>query len=190
MIREIGVEIGAKLAAQGCTFKVYDRDLTDTTAPIKERVVIERDYEAGESFAAPPSQKLNPTMPLARNMAAKIRIYAKSPKANALQWEHERHLDAMLDQVLVALNDVIVARKNSYQIGRGKFFLLADAKSSEQIAGAVYELPFTVSRGIYRTTWKGEATPEVEITEGMIRSRTNVSLANGPDVDPDTSCGG
>lgn len=188
MIHEIGVEIGAALAEQGCPIKVVDGpESTTPTTGARERIVIEHDEDAGDTFTNVKSQHRNPKMRAIRNIGAKITIYAQAVNANAVHWEHRRRCEHILDLVYVALNLVLMTRQNGYRITKARFIQPADLKPSEQIAGAVYEITLTIERGVYEQTWKGEKQPEGTLSG--IGSTTSVNLP-GSATQPEIGCGG
>lgn len=191
MIHEIGIELGAALALKGFPLKgfpvVDGPEPTKTTTGARERIVIEHD-DGGDSFRAVRGEHKNPNLRTIRNIGVKITIYAQATNAGATHWEHRRRAEHVLDLVLVALDKVIYARKNGYTLTKGRFVQPDDLAASEVIAGAVYELTFTVERGVAEQTWKGEKRPEGSPTG--FKNTTNVSLYNGPGDPPEVGCGG
>jgi hypothetical protein len=162
MIHEIGVELAAALAAQGCPLKVIDGpEPTDTTTFGRERIVIEHDD--GDTFAAPQTQGRNPRIRFVRNIAVQIKIYAQVASTGATHWEHRRRAEHILDLVLVALEKVILARKNLFALTGGGFFLPPDLEASEIIGGAAYKLTFWVNRAVMVQTWAGDPRPQVAL---------------------------
>lgn len=188
MIHEIGVELMAQLKAQGCPFPVVDGpERTDPSTWSNERIVIVRD-EGGDSFGPPPSQHVNPKMRMVRTIGVKATIYAQSPDPNATYFEHARRAEHALDLVLCALGYVAAIRKNVFTPTGGKFVQPDDLKTSEAPAGAVYELSFKFSRGVFDVTWTGAAQPTAVLTTGHITSTTKASMTNGPTLD-EVGCG-
>jgi len=178
VIHEIGVELGAALVAQGCPLKVVDgSEPTKTSTYARERIVIEHDD--GDGFGPVRSQHRNPKLRMVRTVAAKVTIFAQSPAPGAQEWEHIRRAEHILDLVLVALEKVVVARKNAWSVKGGKFVLPDDLKASDTIGGAVYELTFTVERGVYEQKWNGTIREQVSGLT-IIASNDLITLANGP----------
>lgn len=186
MIHEIGVELGVALAAEGCPLKVVDGpEPTKTTTYARERIVIEHDD--GDSFGPVRSQRPNPKHRMNRNVAAKVTIYAQSAAPGALDWEHRRRAEHALDLVLVALEKVIVARKNGWTLKGGGFVQPEDLQKSECAGGVAYELKFTVERGVYEQKWNGDIRPQV--TGVTITGTDRITTKNGPsDQVPETAC--
>lgn len=184
MIHEIGVELQAELAAKGVPFRVVDGpEDTQTTTWGRERIVIERDEDRGDSFGPVKSQRANPKHRFTREIGAKITIYTQSTRSGAQGFEHFRRADHALDLVLVALDKVVRTRRNTLTISGGRFLRPADLENSERRGGAVYELTFTVDRAVYEQKWDGSIAGEWTVTPGSIANTTKVSALGGPDDD-------
>lgn len=186
MLHEIGIELGAALAAQGCPFKVFDGpERTQTTTFARDRIVIEHDD--GDAFTAVRGQRANPKHRMTRNVAAKITIYAQVKAAGSLDWEHRRRAEHVLDLVLVGLEKVILARKNGLSVKSGRFFVAEDLKKSESIGGAAYELKFTVERGVFEQ--KFDATIRPQVSGVAITGTDRITTTNGPEgQSSETAC--
>lgn len=180
MIHEIGIELQAHLRARGCPFAVVDRESMKTSSWARERVVIEHD-EDGDSFSNVVSQHKNPKHRMTRRIGAKLTIYAQSSKSGALEFEHRRRAEHVLDLVLGAMVEVAVARKNAWAPTRGRFVQPVDLEDSEKFGGVVYELAFTFDRAVHEQTWAGDIQPEMTLGANGIRSTTRVSLAGADD---------
>lgn len=193
MIHEICTELQLALLAKGCRFPVLDREPTTTTTFGRERIVVEHD-DGGDSFGPVLGQHKNPKQRMTRKVGAKATIYAQSPTAGALEFEHRRRAEHVLDLVLVCLDDVIRIRKNAWTPSGGKFVVPDDLAKSDAYAGAVYELKFSVDRAVNVQTWAGAARPEYALADGVFKGATKVSLKGGVDDDgdpstPETACG-
>lgn len=193
MLHEIGVELGAALAAKGCPLKVVDGpEATGSTTFARERIVIEHDD--GDAFRGALSQRNTPRYHYVRDIAGKLTIYAQSPAAGATHWEHRRRAEHVLDLVLVALDLVAANRKNQWKPKSGRFLLPADLAASETAGGVAYELTFTYERGVFEQKWSGAVAPTTAVggDDGLtIGSTTKVSLAHGSGDPPEeTGCGG
>jgi hypothetical protein len=183
MIHEIGKELAAELVTLGWNIPVVDGpEPTDAATNTRERIVIERDRDSKDSYTFNRSGWRNPqTAGAIRNTATKITVYSKSPAANATEWEHERRLETILDQLIFALVNVIAIRKQDFTISGGKFVEPKDLAGSPQIAGAVYELTLTIARGVFR-----RVRDEYEIVDGTI---VNTDQITGPaNPTPVTAC--
>lgn len=186
MLHEIVVELNADLSASGCPIRVIDGyEPTRTTTYARERIVIEHDD--GDTFSATRSQHRNPSIRMIRNVSARATIYAQSAAPNALDWEHYRRAEHVLDMFLVALERVLLSRKNAWSIRSGSFARPDDLRRSETPGGAVYALTFSYERGIYEQRWNGSVAQE--ISGVPILSTDQITTANGPPSQiPETGC--
>lgn len=201
MIHEIGKELSAALLARGAPFKAVDPERTEPTGTARERVVIE-EVDGGDTFGPSVSQHVNPKCAMTCRISVRLRIFAQDTRAGATAPDHQRRARAVLDQVLVALANIMRARKApSWLPDRGGFAPIEDAAGTllGSRAGALYELFFTVPRAVLDLPWTGTGelgAPAAEVAFGgddgvTIGSTTGVLLANGPDgATADTACGG
>jgi hypothetical protein len=192
MLREIARELETALKAKACPLPVYfGPESTKTSTWARERIVLEHDTGAADSFGPARSQTKNPKHRMTRNCAAKVTIFAQAPAPGAQPFEHFRRAEHALDLVLVQLEAVILARKNAWTIKSGRFVQPDDLVKSEKAAGAVYELAFTVERAVVDRTWAGDKRPEATVgTDGVsIVSGDEIKTTNGPaDQAAETAC--
>lgn len=166
MLYEISKEVDARLKVKKVPLRVaFGPERTKSTA-LNERIVIEHDE--GDTFEAlmlvqPNLGKPSPSAAFKRWQAAIARIYARSPNAGAIQADHYRRAEAVLDRLLLALDYVVRVRKNAMRLVGGRFILPEDLSSSETWPGALYELRFAIDRGVIDTDWNGESAETVEI---------------------------
>lgn len=193
MVHDIGRALEAKLVSRKCPFKVIDGpEDTATTTWGRERIVIERDLDAGDGFAPTRSQRPNPAHRMVRLIPMKLTIYAKEPKLGATRFEHEGRADHVADLVLIALGDITGDQSpifNMWSQQSGRFVTPEDLAESERSAGAVYELRVTVERAVKEQDFKGAVAPEATVGPGgvVINSQTNVSTPAGGGSQ--TACG-
>jgi hypothetical protein len=195
MIHEVAKEIGVLLKARGCPIPVVDGpEQTTPTGYARERIVVEHDEDAGDGFSPVKGSFVNPVPRAIRDIGVKVTIYTQHPELGAMPFEHRRRAEHALDMFIVALFEVAAVRRNAFNLTGGKFVQPIDLKTSEKIGGAVYELKFTIDRGIRQLTWQGEKRPEATLdpeTGVKAKSKTNVALANGAEDAPvETGCGG
>lgn len=175
-MHEIALELTTELRAVGCPLQVVEGPEPSETATWgRERIVLE--HATGDRFTAPLSQRTTPKYRFVRLVAAKLKIYAQTPRGGALAWEHRRRAEHVLDLVLVALEKVILARHNNFVVGSGGFFDPPDMQGTATRAGAAYELAFTVDRAVVPQTWDGELE-ETAGGLGGLNSTTRVFLAD------------
>jgi len=165
VIHAIGVSLRTRLAARGVPFEVVDGPEPAKNASTfgRERIVLERD--TSDSFRAGRGTKQNPARGAwFREVGCVARIFARSPRAGAMSFEHFERTEHVLDHVIVALDEVVRGdRKEVLTLTGGGFVELEDMSASDRVSGAVYELRFVVERGVYAETWAGEARPEATI---------------------------
>ncbi len=174
MIHEIGMELQAKLAAQGCAFKVLDRE---ATKPTQWRNVIVID-ETGDTYGPVRSPGGNPRRFFTGNVGAKLTVYAQSTKSGAAEYEHRRAARRVVDLALVALRTIRAERKTGLTIGAGAFVPIDDLEKSERPGGVAYELAFTVERGIFDTTFAGAAFEEADLAIVEMSGTPTLTFAN------------
>ena len=193
MLHEIGVQLEAALSELGCPFRVIDGDDDEnahrTTTYGRERIVFEHDDSAGDSFTLPVVQRQHPSHSFVRVVGAKITIYAQSAKSGAKPFEHRRRAEHVLDLVLSSLSDVVAKRKNRILFNGGAFIRPDDLARTETGGGAVYELKFTIDRGVVKQSWAYETAPTLTLGTGLIRNRTEV-FGTDPDAEAEAACGG
>lgn len=204
MIRELAREVTAILRGQGVPIEVVvDEPVgANQTTFARERAVLEHAEGAGaDRFNPVRSQRSRDLHYYTREVGYTLTIYAKSPKAGALLWEHQRRANDFLDQLLIAFTDVAALRKNEFSPVGGGFVPSDDLELSERPGGVRYVLAFTFTRAVIPRTWKGELAPTATFGDGSspsdvtIGSVTRVSYAeantdtSAPPVGADTNCG-
>lgn len=193
MIHEIGVELKAALAANGCPIAVVDGPEygSSVLSPV-ERVVIWRRVRAAEPVVGPKGAGRNPAHVFDRHLAAMIRIYARDARSGAAHWEHLRRMDLVYDKVLFALQKVLRTRKNAgFRVGDGEVVDLEDAKGTPVTTFAVYEFPFTVPRATDASTYAGAAATEVDLgpTGAVLTNVVRISEQGDSTPDQQPACG-
>lgn len=194
MMHSITLEVGAELRARGVPFAVvYGPERMGTTVTSAPRIVIERDRKAGDGVGPARSVHTNPHMRAVRAIGCVARIFGKSNAAGAGVQDHEAIADQLVDKVLVALDKVVRSNQTLWRPVSGKFLTAEDlaARGLTTWPGVVYELQFTVDRGVFDTDFAGEAAPETSLggVDGVtVKSKTKVTV-NGIGT-PETACGG
>lgn len=202
MLYEISKEVSTELAAQGCPVPVVygpERQGATGVAITTSRIVFERDRSGGDSSGPGRGRTVNPKMLYTRNVGAVCRVFAQSTESGARVQDHERLADLVWDKVEVALYKVIAKRKDAWRVASSKLLSAEELamRGLEVWPGVVYEVRFTVSRGVYDTTWTEAAKPEASVsaagssgTPGVtIESADEIKLTNGPVGAPaETAC--
>lgn len=191
MIHEITVSVAAELKKRGVPYAVvYGPERQGTVLQSPTRIVIERDRQAGDGLGPARSVHTNARMHGVRAVGCVARIFAKANVAGAGVQNHEALADLLVDKVFVALDKVIRSNQTLWKTVSGKF-LSGDELAARELTtwpGVVYELRFTVDRGVFDTDFAGEAAPQTNVGDVAIASRTTVKV-NGVG-DPETACGG
>jgi hypothetical protein len=193
MLYAIARELDAALQAKNVPVRVFfgpERDSVGT----RERIVIDYRGPASDIISPPRSLHNNPRMSWVRLTGATLRIYAQSALTGPLWHDHAERAEKILDHVLAELEVITKTRKTMIAFGAGGFIPDEDAPT-EIPSGAIYELTFTVDRGVFRTNWEGEAAATVKIgppPDVPIVSTTKVSdeppPAGTPPADAETAC--
>lgn len=192
MIKGIAIRVQDELKAKGVPFGlVYGPERQASTPSSPSRIVIERDRKAGDGFGPARSVHTNPRMRAVRAIGCVARIFAKSNKAGADVGDHEGVCDAVVDKVTIALDKVIRSDQTLWTIVSGKLLNQEElaARDLTTWPGVVYELAFTIDRGVFDTDYAGEAASEAEIGDGVTVHSTTKVKVNGVGG-PETACGG
>ena len=179
MIHEVGRELEVLLAAQGCPFKVYDKEATKPTSWARNRIVIERGDE--DKVGPPRFQSRVPKVHFVRQIPATITVFAQSAVTGAQLFEHRRLADNVVDMVLIALRKIAGTRKNGLAIASSKRVPIDDLEKSEVAGGFAHQIAFTIERAVSERTWAGDLQEQFEVPTGGIRSVTEVSYSGSDD---------
>lgn len=141
---------------------VYGPESLGQSTLVQSHIVIERDRAAGDVWNAAHAPMRNPRQIFSRSIGAVCRIFARSSLAGARNQDHERVADMLADQVMIALREIIIARKTLWQVTSSKL-LTRDEMAERDLqtwAGVVYEIRFSADRGVLDTDYAGEAAEE------------------------------
>lgn len=176
MLYEIAKEIAEELKAKGVPHPVIYGPERGTGSVAETRVVIERDRYGNDEIGSPTARPANPRMVGVRWLACMATIYAQSTIPGPGVQDHERVADQLVDKLTIALHKVIRVRKNQYRITRSKFLNAEELEvlQIENWPGVVYQIDFAIDRGVFDTTWAGEAKAERKLggTGGVSMSTT------------------
>lgn len=165
MLYSISKLLDLALAAKKFPLHVhFGPEATESLNGARERIVMWQPLdEKKEQFPATRSARYNPKMPMRREQAGRIRIYAKSPLPGAKWGDHVERCEKILDGVLAELDAIIRGGRNEWSLTSGGFISLVDEKGSPVFSSAVYELEFTVDRAVNSVNWNGDGADEVTI---------------------------
>lgn len=185
MIYEIAKEIATILAGNHVPYSVVYGPERAPLGLASPRFVIERDRSSAESIVGPRSRARNPVEIVVRQIPCVCRVFAKSTLGGAKGNEHEREADQMVDKAIVAIHRVLRVRNSQYQLPSAQL-MSADAlkyAGLEQWPGVVYEIKFSVERGVFDTTWTNAAKAEATVGgEGGITFGTTTTASGAGDT--------
>jgi len=171
---------------------VYGPTPTDIENYPDSLIVIERDRNASDTIRSVQGVQRNARKLRVRDLAAQIRIYARSTVPSAHIGNHERECEKIVDAVIVALAEWGAAARATGSNGivptEAKYLSAADREEVEIWPGVVYSLKFEVPRSVQKRTYAGAAQPEGG--PAHFRSQTRVTETTSPDADPEVGCGG
>jgi hypothetical protein len=189
MLYSIARELEAALKAKHVPFPIVFGPERSEAVATNNRIVFEHGGPGADSYTPPLATHRNPKMHFNCMQGVRLRIFARSPMSNAGHHDHTGLADQVRDAVLCELDVIVRTRKNTWTQGPGGYVPLEDAGASSGFGGVIYELTFSIDRGIERRTWEGaKERDEVEIgTDVTITSTTKVSdepgAAGTPPVD-------
>lgn len=183
MIHAIGEQLATALQTAGIPIPVIDGpERRPTTTFSRERVVLEHFGE--DTIISKHRADRNPQTRFSRVVAYKATIYAQNPSKGSAEFEHRRRAEAMVDQVIIALDAIVKARQNLMEWKSGKFVTPDDMKSAETLGGAIYELTFTIDRGVTNASWTGQASPQATGLSLTNTTKVTISDTGTPEIVP------
>lgn len=183
MLGAIRAGLEAKLRARGVPTRVeYGPVEPARLLELRDVVVVEHD-PAGDSLGGPRSvgPKRNPRVRFVRAVGVVVRVFAASTKDGARRQEHEDRLHLLLDQVQVALDDVL--RGDGHWVWRQTRAAFESLEVGR--TGAEYAMHLEVERSVVDTPWDQSAVPIGTIAG--INSTTKVYGQTGEGAG-ETSC--
>lgn len=120
MLYAIAQELDASLRAQGVPFPVvFGPEATASNTSARERIVLEQPIDEKRDSVQPTrATHRNPSMPLIRLQATRVRIFARSNLAGAQWHDHAERAEQVLDHVLAELDALVRGRKNTLTVDR------------------------------------------------------------------------
>ena len=164
MIAQLFSTLRSAMLAKGVPYAEDGMVYGPTAVPLKigaTRVVMMRDYDAQETIGPGRARTVNPIMMGVRSVPGVVRIYASSTISGATRGDHETLADAIADQVHVEIYKAILNLKTKGSFTRAG---LVSDETPDGWLGVIYELRFTVDRGVYDTDWLGNAAGQMTMT--------------------------
>ena len=176
MIHAIFVSLRDALKTKGVPFEVVYGPKPVPMAVGATRIQVLRDYNVPEQIGAPRAPGVNPKRVAIRSVPGVVRIFARSTVSGASFGEHEELADAIADQVQSELHKIVRSIPTLYAITYAG--LTNNQDVPDGWAGVVYELRFTVDRGVRDTDWMGNAASTMTMT--ATTARTALDTTHGP----------
>jgi hypothetical protein len=197
MLGHLRADLEVELRARGVPVRVeYGPVDPSRLAELHDVVVVEYD-PAGDVIGGAKALGGNPKRRFNREVAALVRVQAHATIAGARRQDHEDRAHRFVDQVLVALDDVlrggrggtggVPLRRYTWRCTGGAFQAVS-AEPGQVPTGATYVLRISIDRGVFDAPWSDEAAPEFELEAGSISSTTKVHGSIGEGAG-ETSCG-
>lgn len=198
MIFHVAKELTAILKSRGCPYavEVDDAPVTQTTFARSRIFLRHTKGEGADRFGAPRSQRPRDKHRFTRTQGWTCEIVMKSPKGSAQNFEHEILAEEVLDQLIIAFDDVASRRKNAWAPIAGGFDDFPDFEGSERPGGVRYVLLLTFDRAVIERDFDGGLEPTATLPAGGLTSTTKVSLSSDstdtsqPPPGAATGCGG
>lgn len=178
MIHEVFVLMRTALKAKGVPFEIVygPQQVPDKVGAT--RIEVFRDYQTGDTLDAPRGASRNPRQVRRRLMSAVVRIFSRATVKGAQRHDHERLADQLADMATVALTDIAREQRIPLQVQRGA---MVPDETTDGWAGVVYELRFTVERGVFDRTFQGDAATESTLTATSGRTGVDIDGPGAPD---------
>lgn len=197
MLAAITDQLRAALEARGVPVKsipvIYGPESLGQTTLAQSHIVVERDRMAGDTWGPSRVPMRNPKQVFSVSVGAVCRIFARSSLSGARNQDHERIADTLAAQTMIALREIIIARKTLWQVTSSKL-LTKDEMSERDLqtwAGVVYEIRFSIDRAALDTDYAGEAAAEATAggTDGFgVVTTLDTSTSTGAGTDlPDAT---
>lgn len=193
MLYEASKEIQALLVAQRYPVKVkYGPErIKRGQYPSGHVIVLERARDADDTLSAPKGVNQNPRRVFDIALACKATIYARSSLGGAHAGDHERETEKVRDAFLAALAKWYAGARAGTTAGiqvSGARFSAPEEEGPEKWPGAVYEMRFTIPRGVFDRAYAGEQNAGAARPTGTATGIGNTTIASAPGIDPATGC--
>jgi hypothetical protein len=160
------------------------------------RVVIMRDTQS-DSFGPPPSSARNgfpdPTRSNAmtgrllgvRNIGVVAYVFGKATMPGATRAEHEDIVDCCVDAIQCALYNTGAQTRMPVAILGGRFVPKAELEGvHDKFAGVIYEMRFTMQRGVTDRTYEGDGLSVVTLDKVTTSLEVNGEETDTPIIAP------
>lgn len=148
-------------------------------------IVIERDREQSDEVEAAHGQVRNARKKFTRRLAAKATIFANCTSPGAHVGEHERVCEALVDALLVEIEDWgTESRAGQIPIKESRYLSAHERSDVETWPGLVYLVRFLVPRGVQRLDYTGAGLPTGAASSVTGRIDLRIKATDTPEVIP------
>lgn len=166
---------------------VYGPERLVQSSAVLPHIVIERDRQQGDTVGPPKTRSKNPQRVFVRGIGAVARVFCQSTLAGAGIEDHERDADKVINQLLVALRGIVLARKSDLRVSSSRFLTSAElAEAGLTYPGVVYEMRFVVDMGVADGNYAAETAAESTFGGvGGTTVSTTLDLTDSPEPTTD-----
>lgn len=167
MINAMTRDLERALKAKKFPFEVrYDSDRFGL-APNRTCVIVQRDTEVNDEFSFVQGVQRNTRRLGAREIAARVSVFAKSSVSGARRSDHECLSDQITDGIHCALMNWGVSKRMPVSFKSGRFLTPDEFEGSafSGWTGTVYTIALTVMRGVIDSDFHGEGLLEVTLDD-------------------------
>ena len=166
---------------------VYGPERLEQGSSVRPHIVVERDRQSGDTWQAAKTNNANPQRIFARGIGGVVRIFAQSTKRGAAVEDHERIADKLVNQTMMALREIVVARRSALSIKSSRLLTLAElAEAGLTYPGAVYELRIEIGMGVDDENYAAETPAETTMGgEGGVSVTTTLDTSGSPEPTTD-----
>ncbi len=166
---------------------VYGPERLTQGSSVSSHIVVERDRQSGDTWQAAKTHSKNPQRIFARGIGGVVRIYAESTRRGASTEDHERIADQVVNQVMMALRVIVVARRSEMRIRSSRLLTLDElAEAGLTYPGVVYELRLEIGMGVDDENYAAEAPAEATMGgEGGVSVVTTLDTSGSPEPTTD-----
>ena len=174
MIHQLAVDTAAAMHARGYPVSVYygPERVTRDGVP-SHTILFSRDLERGDAVRAPTGQRSAPRYVRVRELGVVALVRVQSTVPGAMQHEHERECDIVVDGLLAALCDLYTAgQRPPLEVTEAR--MLPPEDEQELFHGAVYRIRFVLPRAVERRDYDG-AGPSTAVLADIVTSPVMLS---------------
>ena len=173
MIFDLAQDVAADLASRKFPVEVrYGREPVLSRGYGSHTVTFSRDDQSGDGTPeSPRGSKRNPDYRYTRGLGVVALLFIASGLPGAMQHEHERECDLVVDGLLTAIEDWAKEAMSAIEWGHLGYLAPDQVDGTEHRAAIVYEVRFQVLRGVYRKDYDGGYPATAELSSATTETR-------------------